>query len=599
MKTYLPPRCRQAVCVPRGEARPRDVLHLLVERVEVVLELGDEYRLLRPPAPLAVPDVEDDQPVVPVARVHQAVDDVEVVHVARGVGAVGVPLAGADRMRGVGEVDDVDGAGAVVGDEDVAAVLRVLVDVDRVHARGDAVGELRDLLRVQRIAGVGDDDAVLPVGGSLAGEDHDVAVGGGLHVVHEAGVRHDRIDHHRLAGVGDVDGVHPVAAHVGAEVGHLAVGMDPDLARGEGGDREPADDGDRPPDVALLHRDRGAGRAPAERGGDGVDAGAVGDEAAVGIELAVARSEAPGGSEPRHRMAGAVPPLGAEGDHVALAHRRLRRPDRELRDPRARHHPHVERRRRAADRRGERRAAGGEAGDRAVTVHRDDLGPARLPAHGVERAVVGLGVGKGADPERLAVDDRRTRRGKLHADRRARHDIELRGRRVDEGPASRHGRAQGERELADRARHQPAARRIERSLALAAAQLDVEHGVGQRRAAGIQRPDHEPHRVAGRDGAGRGLDLDARHRSRRKLALGLLLRHEEQGGEQTGEKHGGASKWEKRRVADSGGGPILGRGDRRGKLRRGRGAGHLWDAPRPPCRLAERSRVRLSRRAWT
>ena len=152
MKTYLPLALPPGGVRAAGEARPRDVLHLLVERVEVVLELGDEDRLLRPPAPLAVPDVEDDQPVVPVARVHQAVDDVEVVHVARGVGAVGAPLAGADRMRGVGEVDDVDGAGAVVGDEDVAAVLRVLVDEGGVHPPRDPVGELGDDPGMERVS---------------------------------------------------------------------------------------------------------------------------------------------------------------------------------------------------------------------------------------------------------------------------------------------------------------------------------------------------------------------------------------------------------------------------------------------------------------
>ena len=265
MKTYLPPRCRHAVCVPRVKPGPRHVLDLLVQRVEVVLELRDQHRLVRPAAPLAVADVEDDQAVVPVARVHQPVHDVEVVHVARGVGAVGVPLAGAGRLGRVGDVDDVDGAGAVVGDEDVAAVLRVLVDVDRMHAGGDAVGELGDLLRVQRVVRVGDDDAVLAVGRALAGEDHVVAVG----VVCMSFTRRmfAMIESTTTGfdGIGDVDRVQAVAALVGAEVGHLAVRVDPDLGRRERGARQAADHRHRPPDVALAHLHRRARRHAAER----------------------------------------------------------------------------------------------------------------------------------------------------------------------------------------------------------------------------------------------------------------------------------------------------------------------------------------------
>src|SRR5262249_38706562 len=159
---------------------------------------------------------EDHQAVVPVAGVQHAVHDVQVVHVASGVRPVGAPLAGTGGLGRVGDVDDVDGAGAVVGDEHVAAVLRMLVDVHRMHAGGHAVGELRELLRVQRIVGVGDDDAVLPVGRALTGEHHVVAVGRGLHVIHEAHVRHDRVRHHRSGGVGDVDRVQPIAPAVSA-----------------------------------------------------------------------------------------------------------------------------------------------------------------------------------------------------------------------------------------------------------------------------------------------------------------------------------------------------------------------------------------------
>ena len=69
------------------------------------------------------------------------------------------------------------------------------------HAAGDAIGEVRDLLRVQRIARVGDDDAVLAVGGALAREHHVTPVGRRLHVVHEARVDDDRVDDLRIAGL--------------------------------------------------------------------------------------------------------------------------------------------------------------------------------------------------------------------------------------------------------------------------------------------------------------------------------------------------------------------------------------------------------------
>ena len=151
---------------------------------------------------------------------------------------------------------------------------------------------------------------------------HVVAVGRRLHVVHEPGVRHDRVDDHGIGRVADVDRVDAVAAHVGAEVGDVAVGVDPDLG---GGERACAAAG-RPRSPSGARRARstmhgGARRVPAQRRGHGVGAGPIGDEAAVGIELAVAGREAPRRREPRDRLARRVcAPRRVNAHHVALAH---------------------------------------------------------------------------------------------------------------------------------------------------------------------------------------------------------------------------------------------------------------------------------------
>ena len=84
---------------PRGvraanEAGAAVDFHLLVQRVQVVLVLRHELRIGRRPALDAVADVEHDEAVVPVARVQQAVADVDVVQRPAGVGTpVGLPRA--------------------------------------------------------------------------------------------------------------------------------------------------------------------------------------------------------------------------------------------------------------------------------------------------------------------------------------------------------------------------------------------------------------------------------------------------------------------------------------------------------------------------
>ena len=90
----------------------------------------------------AIADVENHQPVVPVRRVHQAVDDVQVMHVPAGIRTVCSELGDLLRVRGVRDVDGVHGSRAVVREKHELAVFRVFIDVDRVDASRDAISKL-------------------------------------------------------------------------------------------------------------------------------------------------------------------------------------------------------------------------------------------------------------------------------------------------------------------------------------------------------------------------------------------------------------------------------------------------------------------------
>ena len=134
---------------------------------------------------------------------------------------------------------------------------------------------------------VGDDDTILAVGGALAREHQVIAVGGRLHVVHEAGVRLDGINDDRFRRIADVDGVDAVPAAVRTEVCDLAVRVDPDFRRREERAWQPADDRHWSPNVALGHV-HDCGRAPrADICHDLIVAGPVGDEVSLGVDLAV------------------------------------------------------------------------------------------------------------------------------------------------------------------------------------------------------------------------------------------------------------------------------------------------------------------------
>ncbi len=264
------------VVAPRGvraanEAGATRGLDVAIERIEVVLVLRHQLRVRRTAALDAVADVENDEAVVPVAertarpswmsmscRVRPASGRL-VRHCATSVGLVRIV-----------DVDDVHRAGAVVREEHEGAVLLLLIDERRVHTGGDALGELGDDLRVDRVFSGRDDDAVLAIGGALAGEDDDLAVGRAHDVVDATGVGDDRVGDRRVGGITDVDGVEDIATAAAAQEGVLAIGHDPDFLGGEAGTAEAAHDGDGATDIARLERDRGIGAPGPEARGDEV-----------------------------------------------------------------------------------------------------------------------------------------------------------------------------------------------------------------------------------------------------------------------------------------------------------------------------------------
>ena len=110
---------------PRGvgapnEAGAADRCHVAIERLEVVLVLRNELRVLGAPAAHAVADIENDEPVVPVAEVGQAILHVDVVQHPAGGAAGRFPARHLLRGHRVADVDDAHRAGGVVGQVHVA-----------------------------------------------------------------------------------------------------------------------------------------------------------------------------------------------------------------------------------------------------------------------------------------------------------------------------------------------------------------------------------------------------------------------------------------------------------------------------------------------
>ena len=203
---------------PRGvraanESRAAVHFDLLVHRVQVVLVLRHLHRIRRRAALDAVAHVEHDQAVIPVARVQQAVAQVDVVQRAAGVGAsFGFPARHFLRMIRIVHVDHVQRPRAVVREEDERAELVLLVHERRVHAAGHAIGELGDRLRMRRILQRGNHDAVLAVARALAREHEELAIRERHHIVHATRVRHDGVGHLWIGRITDVERVQHVTA---------------------------------------------------------------------------------------------------------------------------------------------------------------------------------------------------------------------------------------------------------------------------------------------------------------------------------------------------------------------------------------------------
>ena len=159
---------------------------------EIVLVLGDQLRVLRAAALHPVPDVEDHQPVVPIAQIGQPILHVDVVDVIPRLAGRRLPARHLPRLIGIADVDHPERAGRIVGEIDVAPV-----DERAVHAAGHRLGELRDRLGMRRILEGEDHDPVLPGGRILPGEHAVLAVLGGHDVVDVPRVHHHRIGDRR------------------------------------------------------------------------------------------------------------------------------------------------------------------------------------------------------------------------------------------------------------------------------------------------------------------------------------------------------------------------------------------------------------------
>ena len=130
--------CRVGAADESGTSNRLDVT---IQRIQVVLVLRDELRVLRAASLDAVADVENHQTLVPVAQVGQPVLHIDVVHVVSGLVGPGLPPGHLPRLVRIPDVDHPKRAGRVVGEIHVAPV-----DEGAVHTTGDGLSELRDRL---------------------------------------------------------------------------------------------------------------------------------------------------------------------------------------------------------------------------------------------------------------------------------------------------------------------------------------------------------------------------------------------------------------------------------------------------------------------
>ncbi len=426
----------------------------LCAEAPAVAELADQGRLGGGAAGDPPPDVEDDQPVVPVAEVGEAVFDGDVVQVA--ALALEVPASHLPRRRGVGDVDDVERPGAVVDGVD-----QVALDPHVVHARGEILGVAGEDPGVGRRADVQQDDPVPAVRRALPGDDRDLARLVDLHVVHDPGVDHDRVGDGRVARIGDVPGEHHVAAGpggVGAGIGVVAPvdALEHPQVRGRpSGHRAVPDDLHRAASRPGLRRQLHGGRAGAHGRRGQEEPRALGDEPAVVVHVgglghpAAGSGHGPLDGDVAHRLAGRVPGDGGELDRAPHDDRPLRRLDLDAAD-RVLDHPHLGRRahplgvgrhRRRPRAPGVQEAPGAHRGDRLVRAAPGDVDLGALAL---------LGEGPDRDPRPGAGVDRSFRsrdldprhRQRAHRHRRPLDDVLGRapgdgGRTADEGVESR------------------------------------------------------------------------------------------------------------------------------------------------------------------
>ena len=392
---------------------PRE-LHLLVERVEVILELHDELGALGTAALHAVADIEDHQAVVPIGEGGEPVAHVDVVQRAAGLGALDLPARDLFGMVRIADVDHPHRARRVVGQVHVAAI-----HVGAVHAAGDRLGELGDRLGMRGVLEGEDHDAVLAGRGTLTGHDAELAVFGGHHVVDDARVDDHRVRDRRAGRVRNVDGVDPVPDR--GDVRVLAVGVQPQLGGGKF-EGEPADDGRRSRDIPWGDANERFGSPSAQCRDDPVAAGFVGDEGSFVIDGGVPSADR------RHRPLGAgigdravrrIRRREGETDHVPGADSRVS--GREG-DPSHGVGDHGDR---PAVRRGptgnaDRGLAGRTGAEAPEGVHVHHSGPRRCPRDRVVPPVVIGSVGLGREHEGGADQHARWLGGYHHLGRRER-----------------------------------------------------------------------------------------------------------------------------------------------------------------------------------
>ena len=200
----------------------------------------------------------------------------------------------------------------------------------------------------------------------------------------------------------------------------LAVLVNPYFFGGEARARQAAHQRQRPTHVARRERDRALHAARPERCGDRVVAGFVAHEGTVGIELPLSGRNAPGGREPRDRLAGRVLGGHRKAQHVASARFHVAGRQRHGRQGGGHRKGHALRGRTG---RGQNdRPAGPDGGDQAGGAHSGHGRVLAPPRHAVTAYV--------------AVGRKRPRGG---ADTLAHHELGSARRQVDARGRTRHG----------------------------------------------------------------------------------------------------------------------------------------------------------------